>query len=285
MYFYFYYLVFMKTHSLKQIAEFSIVLLICCFPLFYRLDALALRQWDEARNAVSALEMMQNKNFIVRYFNGSPDYFDVKPPMLTWLQVVAIKFLGPDELAIRLPSALAALLTAGFLIFYFIRYRANRYAGYIAALVLVTSQGYIDRHLSRTGDHDALLVFFTTVILFLYYEFLTDNNSGNKRLIWLTMLMVFAVLTKSISVFMIVPGMVTMTFVHGLQKRLFMNGYFYISLAGFLIVCVSYYLVRESLQSGYIRGVWYGELLPRYFNTENGFNKEPSVYYIKNIFN
>ena len=85
----------MKNLTLKRVAEISIVMLICCFPIFYRLDTLPIRQWDEARNAVSAIEMLQNKNYLIRYFGGQPDYFDVKPPLLIWLQVLTIKIFGP----------------------------------------------------------------------------------------------------------------------------------------------------------------------------------------------
>lgn len=45
------------------------VILLCSFPVFYRLDVLPVRQWDEARNAVSAVEMLQNRNYIVLHVN------------------------------------------------------------------------------------------------------------------------------------------------------------------------------------------------------------------------
>jgi|WetSurSiteA1Bulk_404760.scaffolds.fasta_scaffold00555_10 4-amino-4-deoxy-L-arabinose transferase-like glycosyltransferase len=268
---------------LKRFIEVIAVLSLCSFPLFYRLDSLAIRQWDEARNAVSAVEMYRNHNFIVRYFDGVPDFFDVKPPLLIWLQVMFIKLVGMNELAIRLPSAFAALLTVIFLIRFFSRMPNNRLTGYLAALILVTTQGYIDRHMARTGDHDSLLVLFTSMIILLYYEFLVSNQNVNRKLITLAVLIVLAILTKSIAVFMILPGLLIMTFVYGRQKRLFLNKTFYACLVGVVLIGAGYYTLRETMQPGYLKAVWSGELLPRYLNTHSAFLKEPGCYYIRNL--
>ena len=252
------------------------------FPVFYRLNDLAIRQWDEARNAVSAVEMYQNKNHIVRYFDHSPDYWDVKPPLLIWAQDLCIGLLGVNELSVRLPSAIAVMLTIVFLIFYFHKYQHNRYAGYIAALILATSQGYMDRHIARTGDHDALLVLFTTMILFLFYEFMKNKNT--KLLFILMLLLVAGVYTKSIAVMMIMPGMIVMALLNKKLIPLLTNKWFYINLFIFIAVCLSYYLIRNKMQPGYLKAVWTGELLPRYLNTYNEFNKDPGLYYVKNLF-
>jgi len=264
--------------------EASVVILLCCFPLFYRLDALAIRQWDEARNAVSALEMLRNNNYIVRYFNGEPDYWDVKPPFLIWMQVLSLKILGMNELAVRIPSAIAALLSVVFLIVYFHRSGHNRYAGYLASLILVTSQGYIERHMARTGDHDALLVLFTTMIIFLYFEFLKAREPDNRILSVITVLFTMGVLTKSIAVLMVLPGMFLMTIMYKSQKKLFLNRWFYICLLFFILICGSYYVLRETMQPGYLKTVWAEELFPRYLNSGQGFLRASFSYYIKNLF-
>jgi 4-amino-4-deoxy-L-arabinose transferase-like glycosyltransferase len=65
------------------------------FPVFMHLDTLPIRIWDEARQAVNALEMWENGNFLVTHFEGSPDMWSTKPPLLIWLQVALIGLLGP----------------------------------------------------------------------------------------------------------------------------------------------------------------------------------------------
>ncbi|MBN1145282.1 MAG: glycosyltransferase family 39 protein [Bacteroidales bacterium] len=263
--------------------ELIIIFCMCCFPLFYRLDTLSVRMWDEARNAVSALEMLQNKNVVVRYFDGNPDDWDVKPPLLIWLQVISMKIFGINELAIRMPSAVAALLTAVFLIFYFHRYHNNRYTGYIAALVLVTSQGYVERHIARTGDHDATLILFTTLIIFIYYEFLTGSRKSNRKLGMVTFLLILSVYTKSIAVMMILPGLLTMTLIYGEHRKIFKNKWFYVCTLAFLLICGSYYLLREHMQPGYLSIVWNEEWFPRYLNTNERFYVGSFFLYIKNL--
>jgi 4-amino-4-deoxy-L-arabinose transferase-like glycosyltransferase len=271
------------SHKARVAIELAIVLSICCFPLFYRLDALPLRMWDESRNAVSALEMLQNKNVVVRYFDGSPDTWDVKPPLLIWLQVISMKIFGINELAVRLPSAVAALVTAIFLIFYFHRFHGNRYIGYIAALVLVTSHGYVEQHLTRTGDHDALLVLLTTLIILLYYEFLTGSKNTNRKLGMITTLLILGVFTKSIAIMLVLPGLFLMTLVYGEHHKIFRNRWFYVYALAFLLICGSYYLLREHMQPGYLNIVWNEELFPRYLNTHERFYIGSSFFYVKNL--
>ncbi len=263
--------------------ELVIILSVCSFPLFYRLDALPLRMWDEARNAVSALEMLQNKNVVVRYYEGNPDSWDVKPPLLIWLQVISMKVFGINELAIRMPSAVAALATVIFLIFYFHLYHNNRYIGYIAAFVLVTSPGYVEQHLSRTGDHDALLVLFTTMIILLYYEFLSGSKNSNLKLGVITSLLILGAYTKSIAIMLILPGLLLMTLLYGEHRKIFMNKWFYLCALAFLLICGSYYLMREHMQPGYLNIVWNEEWFPRYLNTNDRFYIGSSVFYIKNL--
>jgi 4-amino-4-deoxy-L-arabinose transferase-like glycosyltransferase len=256
------------------------VLMLCAFFLFYRLDTLPIRQWDEARNAVSALEMLQNHNYIVRYFDRSPDYWDVKPPLLIWMQVLSLKFFGLNETAIRLPSALAALLTAVFVLLYFKRYHRSMIPAILAVLILVTSPGYMGRHVARTGDHDALLVLFTTAVLFLGFEFLYAKRLRHKLLVGCAVGFFLGILTKSVAIFMILPGLATMTFFFGRQKRLLYSPAFHISLAVILLLTSGYYLWRESLQPGYFKAVWNGELFPRYFNASSDFNSGSFFYYM-----
>jgi 4-amino-4-deoxy-L-arabinose transferase-like glycosyltransferase len=272
----------MWKHS--RVLESALVIALCGFVLFYRLDKLAIRQWDEARNAVAALEMAKNHNFLVRHFDGAPDYFDIKPPLLIWLQVICINIFGPGEFAIRLPSALAALLTIFFLIGHLGFRKKNFTAGYLASFILVTSQGYLDRHMARTGDHDALLVLVTTMIIVLYYEFLIDERLNNRLLFVIAVLFMAGIFTKSISVLMIVPGMLVMAFVHRAQRRLLLNPRFYFYAISILILTGSYYLFRESVQEGYLKAVWNGELIPRYINTYENFQREEPWFYVYNLF-
>ena len=47
--------------------------LACYFPLFFHLDHMSLRQWDESRRGVNAYEMLNNGNLLVTYFDATAD--------------------------------------------------------------------------------------------------------------------------------------------------------------------------------------------------------------------
>jgi 4-amino-4-deoxy-L-arabinose transferase-like glycosyltransferase len=89
-----------------------IVLFLSCayFPLFHKLDNWSLRKWDEARNAVGAINMMASGDYLVREYAHQMDTWETKPPMFLWWQIISIKALGLNMWAIRMPSALSALL-------------------------------------------------------------------------------------------------------------------------------------------------------------------------------
>ena len=64
---------------------------------------------DEGKNAQAAVEMQESSNWIVPTFNY--ELRADKPPLLYWLQAGGYALFGVNELAARLPSALAALLS------------------------------------------------------------------------------------------------------------------------------------------------------------------------------
>jgi 4-amino-4-deoxy-L-arabinose transferase-like glycosyltransferase len=276
----------LNKHSFKWLIlpfEVLVIAVLCYFPLCYRIDNLAIRQWDEARNAVHALEMLQNHNYIVRYFENKPEVWEPKPPFLIWLQVLSIKAFGINELAIRFPIIIATFLTVFLFIFYFHKYYQNRYIGYLAALVLVTSQGYIDRHIARTGDHDALLILFSTAVILYFYRVLVVEKPKPVLIMGIVLLFILGVYTKSIAIFLILPGILVSVFAFKSGKKLFFNKWFYIAFSTFVIVVGAYYLLRESMQPGYLKAVWQWELFPRYANTEGKFDSGAFWFYAFNL--
>lgn len=107
-----------KMTKTQKIFLFLLFGIACYFPLFLRLDFIGLELWDEARRGVNALEMLINGNWLVTHYDGQPEMWGTKPPFLIWCQVLCMKSLGINELAIRLPSALAALATVVVLILF-----------------------------------------------------------------------------------------------------------------------------------------------------------------------
>lgn len=269
----------MNVHY-KNFLKYIFIAGLIYMPIFGHLDTLPIRIYDEARLAINSYEMFKNGDYIVTHYNGNPDMWNTKPPLLIWIQVIFMKILGVNELAIRLPSAFAAFLTCIALLFFSIRYLKNFWLGFIAVFVLITSQGYVGIHASRTGDYDAMLTLFTTLSVLLFFTFCETQK--NKFLYLFFLFTAMSVLTKSITGMFFLPAIFIYIIVQKQLITLFKNKHFYIGLSFFLFIVVGYYLLRETYNPGYIEAVQKNELGGRYLNTiEN--HKYDFWFYYKNI--
>jgi 4-amino-4-deoxy-L-arabinose transferase-like glycosyltransferase len=272
-----------RSTKILLFAQFAIL---CYFPIFLHLDSESLYHWDEARNGLNALEMAQNGNPLVRFYQGKPETWETKPPLLIWFQVLFFKIVGFNELAIRLPSALAAIFTVFVMLRFFIKELKDPIAGFFAGLVLVCTQGFIDFHIVRTGDHDALLAFFQTVIVIYSFKFLITKPFQNRYLTITTVALILSVLTKSIMGFAMLPGIFIYTILKKQTIPLLKLRNLWFAIFGFVITIGGYYLLREQLQPGYLKLVWENELFPRYFNVAEGHNysiPKSRFYYLQLI--
>lgn len=261
----------------KILFLFITIFLLSYFPLFYRLDSRVLRTWDESRTAASAVEMIQKKNFLVRHFEGNPDMWDSKPPLMQWMQIPLIHMFGINELAVRLPSAIAALLLCFTLIVFSNLFTESVIPGIIASMVLITSQGFVGMHIARTADHDSLLVLFITAALLSYMYYLFFDS--DKGLLLFFILLTLGYLTKSAASLFILPGLFVITVITNKFSGLFKNRNFYIGILIFIVPIAAYYILREIQNHGYFKAVWYGEFFPRYLNTEDKFHDYSFWYY------
>jgi 4-amino-4-deoxy-L-arabinose transferase-like glycosyltransferase len=253
-------------------------------PLWLKVDHLPLRLWDESRNAVNAAEMFESGDLIVRSFNYSPEEYNLKPPLLTWLQVLGMHVFGYEEIAIRLPSVLASI--GSLILVYFIVFSitGNAIFSFLGSGITVTSAGFYGDHVGRFGDHDALLVFFCCLLVYHALRFIQSKH--NKHLYFAGIAVCLGILTKSISILVLIPGIVV---VFGLNKSLIptiKNKHFYIAMISALIPIGLYYGLREYYQPGFLSLVWNDELFPRYFNQSKNlqFNEGDFWYYFKLIY-
>ncbi len=266
---------------LKKIRfKYLVLMVLASIPLFGYLGTLPIRLWDESRQAINAFEMYKNGNFIVTYFQGCPDMWNTKPPLLVWLQVALMKVIGANELAIRLPSALAGFLTCGVIFIFAVRYLKNFWLGFLGVVVLVSSQGYIDEHVVRTGDYDALLTLFTT--LMGLFAFIYIESKQSKYLYVFFGVSTLAVLTKGVAGLLFLPGIFLFVLFQKELIFLLKNKHFYLAVLLFLSIVIGYYLSREFYNEGYIKAVWDNELGGRYMATTEGHNA-PFWFYIDNI--
>lgn len=238
------------------------------FLLLGHIEKLPLRQYDEARQAINAMEMVQTGNWLVTTYDGEPETWNTKPPLLIWLQASCMTILGPTELAVRLPSALAALMTGLMLWFFAKRRLQHEYLGLFIAAVLFTTAGYVRLHGTRTGDFDALLTLFTTWAGLSLWQYGEEHHS--RHLIQFFTALTLGVLTKGIAALLFAPAyLIFLIAIKQLIPLLRLRAT-YLGLAGFLFIVCGYYVFRNHLQPGYLEAVVQNELGGRYAQTTEG---------------
>ena len=266
----------------SQLLWYSIIIILSFIPLFFKLGDPAIFIWDEAIYANNAMEMAENGRLLTPTNNGEISTYNIKPPLVIWLQALSIKLFGLSEWAIRLPSALAALACV-LLIFSFLRKYVHPFAGIAAVLFLITTPGYIRLHISRTGDLDSVLVFFICFYTLSLFDFLLSNGP-NKELRYALLIslgLIGGFLTKSIAAFLALPGLLLGIF---LIRRvdLFRQKWVYLSALSVAITTMAYYFFREQLQSGYTDLVWKTEIA-RYGVNVMPWHQEDFWFYLQNM--
>jgi len=261
----------------RKYFKFLLLALLIFTPVFSHLNSLPIRIWDESRLAWNSINMMENGNYLVTYFDGKPDMWNTKPPLMIWSQVFFLKIFGIGELPIRLPSALSALFTCIAILVFSMRYMKSFWFGFIAIMVLITSNGYINDHAARTGDYDVMLALFLTTSALFFYSFV---ERGGKQFLYLTFISLsFAVLTKGIAGLLFVPAMVLFAILRRRLGPMLANRHFYFGLLLFLVLVGSVYLARESINPGYLSAVWNNEMGGRYLAVTEGHEGDAWYYF------
>ncbi len=220
---------------------------------------------------------------IVLKNNREVSLYNTKPPFVIWLQALSIKLLGPTELAIRLPSALAALLTVLMLVLFSKRTLGDIRIGVVAALVLVTTQGYARNHIARSGDLDAVLIFWIVFYSLLAFHYLLRAPQNYRWYFsWIGIGMAAAFLSKSIAGWMPLLGLLGAAIVSRRLGDTLKKPYLY--LVGVLVLATGavYYGWRESLAPGYLDKVFFSEY-QRLTDNIMPWHERPFWFYAQNM--
>ncbi|BDX36695.1 hypothetical protein CYCD_00500 [Tenuifilaceae bacterium CYCD] len=258
----------MQRVKTEDLVKYFILLILAYFTLFGHIERLPIRIFDEARLANNAYEMSKDENFLVTHFEGKPDMWNTKPPLMIWCQALCMNLFGVRELSVRLPAALAALILGVFLVFFSLRYLKNQWLGFFTVMVLLTSFGYIHVHAVRTGDYDSMLTLFTTVYSLLFFQYIETDK---PKYLYLSVVgIILATLTKGIAGLLFVPALIIYAFVRSKVLSIAKSKHLYIGILVFITAIGGYYLLREYSNAGYLRAVWENELGGRYFEVNEG---------------
>jgi len=267
----------MNNFKVEIVVGYLILLILAYFTLFGYMEFMAIRIFDEARLAINAWEMSVNGNCITTYFDGQPDMWNTKPPLMIWCQAVCIKLFGVRELSVRLPAAISAFMLCVFLIVFSIRYLKSQWIGFFAVWVLLTSFGYIHVHAARTGDYDSMLTLFIVIYSIFFFQY--SETGKAKYLYFSSVALIMAVLTKGIAGLLFVPALFIYTLIRGKFFELVKSKHLYICILLFFTFVGGYYLLREFQNAGYMKAVWENELGGRYFEVNEGHSADFMYYF------
>ena len=188
---------FLEKHYLWVYLGLLAMLAFCCF---FKLGTAPIKSYDEARHGVNAYEMIKNNNYVANFYAGSPDYWNLKPPMSYWVVILGYKIFGYNAWGLRFFSALSYFLTA-LIVSLFLKKRYGKLESLISVLVFMSCYFFFFNHFVRTGDADAVFVLFYTIALISLFK-----SSENANYLYLCGLMFsFCFLTKSWHAMILVP--------------------------------------------------------------------------------
>ncbi|MCU0970244.1 MAG: glycosyltransferase family 39 protein [Gammaproteobacteria bacterium] len=232
---------------------------------FWQLGSLPLFDVDEGAFSEATREMLESGNFVSPTQDGQPRHD--KPVLIYWLQAASVTALGLDELALRLPSAIAAVLWA-IVVWRFARRRVDTETAAVAALVMVL--GLQVGLIGKGAIADAVLNLFLALTLFEIHDYAADPRRSTLLRVYLWMGLAF--LTKG-PVAVALPFVVSLIWLGSLGRwRDWLGAVF--APAGwvvFLIVVVPWHVaVYLDQGTAFFEGFYLKHNVARYSTTMEG---------------
>lgn len=156
---------------LKKFLLLFLILILAAILRLYQLDRFPVGlTWDEAAlgyNAYSILKTAKDEygQVIPLVFKSFGDW---KPGFYVYLTVPSIWLLGLNEMAVRLPSAVAGIATVALVYFFTWEFFRNRLLAHLTALSLAVIPWHI--HFSRGAWEANVAVFLTLLGIYCFYR-------------------------------------------------------------------------------------------------------------------
>ena len=258
----------LPRHRSLRLAIYALLAAILYLP---GLGHPALWEPDEGRYAEIAREMVVSGDYLTPRDNFEL-YFE-KPPLVYWLEAAAIKILGVNEFAVRLPSALFSIgqvvVTAALA-----ESMLDPAAGLLAALALALSPLFFT--LARFATLDPALAFFLTAALAAFYAASRHDSfaarTARQWLIISSAMLALGTLAKG-PVALLLGGAIIFIWL-ALDRRLresreMLHGW---CAAVFGAIVVPWFVWMELRNPGFLRFFFIHEHLARYVSsTEHGW--------------
>ena len=250
--------------------------LLLYFPLFHQLGTPVIRLFDESRLVKNATEMLASGNLLVVTFDGKPDLWSTKPPLLIWFQALFIAIFGRHDWVVRLPSVLSALATCWAVSCAIKAHFTNIWWRVLGVLVLVTMPGFLFFHAVRYAEYDALLTCCTTWAGVTWWRYV--SGEGRKYLFRAVGWLIAGVLAKSVAALLFLPTMFVALLLHFRVRKTDAIWWFAVVFV-FVLIVGGYYAAREWANSGYLAAVLVNDIGGRFGTALDGHTAEFSYYF------
>ncbi len=167
----------MLESRLGRIARFMLLLAFCGILFMAFPGARGLSSSQEGRAGIITRNMIRSGDYAKPYIKG--DETKQKPAFFYWLTVASCRVFGINEMGVRFPCMLAAMICVVFSVLLaagIYDWRTAFFSGYI----LATMAGFM--HLARTARIDMVLTAFFTVAMYLFYIGYIRDRKANAWL-------------------------------------------------------------------------------------------------------
>ena len=235
-----------RARHLPQPATIHLViyvvsLLALLFVSFHNLGANAIADFDEARHAVNAYEMMRNGDYLVNTYMGETDLWNLKPPLGYWTVMVGYALFGYTSFGLRFASTVCWIATA-FVLARWLRKHAGLPSSICLILLMIASTRLYEAHLVRAGDADAIF----TLLCVLELLFLIQARESKWMVLPAGLCVGLAFLAKSWHAFWMFPSTLLFLIVSGMLPCFSVRhvaGYFLASFAPIAVWAAARYAV------------------------------------------
>lgn len=153
--------------------NYPLLLLLTCAAIFFvNLNALPVNIM-EARNFITAREMLNDGHWLLTTINGEPRY--QKPPLPTWLTAFSAAIFGIKNVwALRLPAAIMTLFLVLFSYKLAKKLTSEKVYAFLSSLIMATSFYIVAS--ARDGQWDIYTHGFMVICIYLLYLFFTEET-------------------------------------------------------------------------------------------------------------
>ncbi|NAS29792.1 phospholipid carrier-dependent glycosyltransferase [Flavobacteriaceae bacterium R38] len=134
----------------------------------------------EARNFITAREMLDDGNWLLTTMNGLPRY--EKPPLPSWITAIFGIILGKNTWGLRVPTMLIAIILAWITYLFSFKLLQNKKHALINALILMTSFYIIT--ITNEAPWDIYTHTFMLAGIYFLFHFFESHDKQWKNSLW-----------------------------------------------------------------------------------------------------